>query len=204
MIKKFKDYFESISGTELINVGGSVGPGYGEEQMPVTLNKSDTEVVYSDITSEFYSKDDYDELYNQYLKDGGEILYGFNRENLDKILYSLSKNESSSSMREPKRITREEFNDKVISHGEENLSSNEKNLFKSVLDKKDISYHIGENKVSIRTQYLHCLIRKLGDYWFVIDFTGKWDRKEYYICDEYEESIRFVAKRFKNNKKSSF
>ena len=89
-IKKFKKYCESISGTELINVGGVVGPGYGEQDLPVTLSKNDTELVYSDITDRIYSNDDYDELYNEYLKKGGSPLNGFNKENLDKVLLLIS------------------------------------------------------------------------------------------------------------------
>lgn len=87
MVKRFKEFLESISGTEMM---GDMGPGYGSEQMPVTLNKSNTEVVYSDVDSKFYSKDDYDEVYNEYLKKGGKPLFGFNIDNLSIILLHLS------------------------------------------------------------------------------------------------------------------
>ena len=85
-IKKFKKYFESISGTELINVGGVVGPGYGEEQLPITMTKGDTEILYSDITDEFYTQNDYEQLYQDYLKKNGKPLDGFNKKNLDTIV----------------------------------------------------------------------------------------------------------------------
>jgi hypothetical protein len=88
-IKKFKKFIESISGTELMNVGGVFGPGYGEQSLPVTLSQSDTEVVLSELTDDLYTKDDYDNLYDDYLKKGGEHLDGFNKINLDKVIYYL-------------------------------------------------------------------------------------------------------------------
>jgi hypothetical protein len=84
MIKKFKEFNESISGTELI---GQVGPNYGDTRLQnKTLNQNDTGVLFSEITGEFYTWDDYNQLYQNYLKSGGKPLHGFNRENLDMIL----------------------------------------------------------------------------------------------------------------------
>lgn len=84
--KKFKKFIESISGTELMNIGGSFGPGYGQEKLPVTLTSTDTRVVFSDIDNQFYTQDEYDQVYGDYLKKGGEPLDGFSKENLERVL----------------------------------------------------------------------------------------------------------------------
>ena len=86
-IKKFKE-FESISGWEL--VGQHVmGPNYGEQKLAVTLSSSDTETLMG-IDGNFYTYDDYQELYQNYLKSGGKPLHGFNRDNLNLIISSIN------------------------------------------------------------------------------------------------------------------
>lgn len=85
MIKKFKEFInEELSGTEFI---GPVGPAYGDTKLQnKTINSHDTNVVYSDLDNKFYTEDEYNELYNNYLKDGGKPLNGFSKENIDTIL----------------------------------------------------------------------------------------------------------------------
>lgn len=83
IIKKFKSYCESISGTELI---GHMGPNYGEPTFPRTITDSDTHVVFSELDNKFYTQDEYDDLYQEYLKVGGSPLSGFNKNNLDLII----------------------------------------------------------------------------------------------------------------------
>ncbi len=85
MIKRFHQFLnEEISGTELV---GPVGPGYGETRIQnKTIDSHDTNVIYSDIDCNFYTIDEYNELYNNYLKSGGKPLYGFSKENIDIIL----------------------------------------------------------------------------------------------------------------------
>lgn len=86
MIKKFKEFInEEISGTELV---GPVGPGYGETRLQnKTIDAHDTSLIYSDIDGNFYTIDEYNELYNQYLKSKGSPLEGgFSKENIDIIL----------------------------------------------------------------------------------------------------------------------
>ena len=84
MIKRFKEFNESISGTEFV---GSFGPNYGDTKIKnKTISSNDTSVIYSDLTGEIYTHDDYNSIYQEYLKIGGEPLHGFNRENLDIIL----------------------------------------------------------------------------------------------------------------------
>ena len=84
-ISKWLEFIgESISGWEI--VGQHMGPGYPEQKLPVFLSTSDTEVLMG-IDGEFYTYDNYQELYNNYLKLSGEILTGgFSKENLDIIL----------------------------------------------------------------------------------------------------------------------
>jgi hypothetical protein len=83
-IKNFKIFVESISGTELI---GNLGPGFPSDKSPNTIDKHDTTVLYSDITGQMYTEDDYNDLYSDYLKTGKKPLTsGFNKENLDEVL----------------------------------------------------------------------------------------------------------------------
>lgn len=77
---------EAISGLELV---GHMGPNYGDPVSPNTLAKQDTDVLYSELTQSFYTKDEFDELYSQYLSKGGKPLHGFNKQNLDIICAKL-------------------------------------------------------------------------------------------------------------------
>ena len=91
-LKKFKNFInEEISGTELI---GPVGPGYGETRLQnKTVNKHDTNIIICDIDNSFYTIDDYNNIYSDYLKIGGKPLPdGFNKENLEKVVLTLSEN----------------------------------------------------------------------------------------------------------------
>lgn len=89
MIKSFKQFNEEVSGTELI---GPVGPAYGETRIQnKTINSHDTNVIYSDLDNMFYTIDEYNEIYNDYLKVGGKPLFGFSIENIYIILDFLKK-----------------------------------------------------------------------------------------------------------------
>lgn len=91
MIKKFNQFIkEEISGTELV---GPVGPAYGETRLQnKTINSFDTNVIYSDLDSKIYTIDEYNDLYQDYLKVGGKPLDGFTKENIDIILGFLQTN----------------------------------------------------------------------------------------------------------------
>ena len=84
-IKSFKQFNEEVSGTELV---GPMGPAYGETRLQnKTVSFNDTNVFLSTIDNKFYTIDEYNQLYNDYLKSGGKPLSdGFNRENLDTIV----------------------------------------------------------------------------------------------------------------------
>jgi hypothetical protein len=87
MIKKFKQFNEEISGTELV---GPIGPAYGETGLQnKTVNSHDTNVVFCDINNNFYTIDEYNNMYADYLKEGGSPLYGFNLENIHTIISFL-------------------------------------------------------------------------------------------------------------------
>jgi len=85
MIKRFSDFIkEEVSGTELI---GPMGPGYGETGLQnKTVTSHDTNVIFCDLDSKFYTIDDYNNIYEDYLKKGGKPLYGFSLENIIEII----------------------------------------------------------------------------------------------------------------------
>lgn len=93
-IKKFNDFILEVSGTELpTGPGGSFGPGFGETRLQnKTVSFHDTNVFLSDIDNKFYTIDEWNNLYNQYLKSGGDPLGDgeFNRENLNTVVSFLN------------------------------------------------------------------------------------------------------------------
>lgn len=87
-IKNFNQFINEVSGTELV---GPIGPAYGETRLQnKTVDFHDTNVILSEVDNKLYTIDEYNELYNDYLKNGGKPLYGFNRENLDKVIDYLN------------------------------------------------------------------------------------------------------------------
>lgn len=87
MIKKYKEFCESISGTMDL---APFGPGSPRAEFPPTMGQKDTTVLFSNLNQEFYTEDDYLSLYQDYLKKGFEPLQGgFNLENLEIVLQSL-------------------------------------------------------------------------------------------------------------------
>ena len=88
-ILKYKQFFEELSGTELV---APIGPNYGSQELRNTIDQRSTEVLYSEITSEIYTYDDYQTLYMDYLKiPGSKPLSGFSSENLNTVLLKLQK-----------------------------------------------------------------------------------------------------------------
>ena len=85
MIKTFSQFInEEVSGTELV---GPVGPAYGETRLQnKTVTSHDTNVIYCDLDSKFYTIDDYNNIYQEYLKRGGKPLDGFSLDNIIEIL----------------------------------------------------------------------------------------------------------------------
>jgi hypothetical protein len=87
-IKTFDNFINEVSGTEL--VGPEMGMGFGTTPLDNnTISSSDTSVIFSDINNTIYTLDDYNQLYQDYLKAGGGPLNGFTKENLEKIIVSL-------------------------------------------------------------------------------------------------------------------
>jgi hypothetical protein len=85
-IKSFYEFNEAISGTLDIS---PYGPGFPRPEFPATIGRSSTTVLFSEITQELYTEQDYQSLYQDYLKKGGKPLHGFNKENLDIVLSEL-------------------------------------------------------------------------------------------------------------------
>jgi hypothetical protein len=86
-IKNYKSFLEAISGWELV---GHMGPNYGEQENSPMKKAGMNDVLYSDAFDRMVTYDDYQNLYNDYLKKGGSPLQGFNLENLDKVLGVLT------------------------------------------------------------------------------------------------------------------
>lgn len=82
-ILNFKKFLEAVSGTFDIS---PMGPGMPRQELGYKPSEYDTKVIFTEITDKIYSYDDYIELYNLYLENGGEPLHGFNKENLEKVL----------------------------------------------------------------------------------------------------------------------
>lgn len=82
MIKKWKEFNEEISGTELVGKMGGM-PAYGDTVLPNTINKHHTNVNLApgvenpnsknDLTSDIFSDDEWEQLLNDFLKAGGQI-----------------------------------------------------------------------------------------------------------------------------------
>jgi len=84
MIKKHLKSFESISGWEL--VGKDMGPNYPQQKLPNSIDKSDTTVIEGS-DGNIYTLDQFQDIYNLYLKMGGkENFSDFNKENLDILI----------------------------------------------------------------------------------------------------------------------
>lgn len=86
-IKNYKSFLEAISGTELI---GHMGPNYGEEVNTPMKSVGLVDIIYSDIFGKAVTYDEYQNLYNDYLKKGGTPLQSFNKENLEVVLQFLN------------------------------------------------------------------------------------------------------------------
>lgn len=83
-IKLFEDFINEVSGTELV---GPIGPSYGDTSLPnKTLQNRHTNIIYSDLDGKFYTIDEYQDLYQNWLKSGGKPLDGFTKANIDTIL----------------------------------------------------------------------------------------------------------------------
>lgn len=85
MIKRYIDFVkEEVNGTELV---GPIGPAYGETRLQnKTISSFDTDVIYSEIGGRIYTMDEYNQMYQDYLKAGGSPLDGFSKESLDIIV----------------------------------------------------------------------------------------------------------------------
>jgi len=88
-IKKFIEFNESISGTEITI---SMGPNYGPMGLPHSPDSKDTNVIYSKRFGKIFTQDQYQELYQSYLKLGGTPMDGFTLPNLELVLSMINSN----------------------------------------------------------------------------------------------------------------
>ena len=69
-IKGYKKFTESVSGT----LAPVYGPGLPRPEYRNTISSGDTEVLFDDATDRIYSRDEYDNMYKDYLTNGGKPL----------------------------------------------------------------------------------------------------------------------------------
>ncbi len=81
MIKKYKKFIESISGTMDVM---PFGPGMPRQQLRPTITKQDSDVIAAN-DGNMYTTNDYNDLYVNYLKKHPEspLQGGFTKENLE-------------------------------------------------------------------------------------------------------------------------
>lgn len=88
-IKKFSEFNEAISGTFDIEF---TGPSYPRTELRNTISSKDTQIIFCDLNSKFYTLYEYIDLLSEYTKNGGEEdLSEFNKTNLDKLIFEISK-----------------------------------------------------------------------------------------------------------------
>lgn len=92
-IKSYIEFtYEAISGTEIPTKrnGSYFGPAYGDTESPNTIDRHDTNLVYSKLLGRPISEDEFNELYNEYLtKSDKSIPKEFNTGNIDAILAEI-------------------------------------------------------------------------------------------------------------------
>lgn len=90
-IKKYNQFIEENVGYGIV---GSVGPGYGETGLQnKTVNSHDTNEIFCDVDNKFYNIDDYNNIYQEYLKtpEGSKNpLEGFSQDNIVTILQVIN------------------------------------------------------------------------------------------------------------------
>jgi len=86
-IKKFNQFIsEAISGTYDIS---PLGPNMPRQELRLPAGTLQDQVVWLDGYDKFYTRYDFEELYNEYLKVGGRPLFEFSKQNLQIILQFL-------------------------------------------------------------------------------------------------------------------
>jgi hypothetical protein len=83
-IKSYKNFIrEAISGTYDIS---PLGPGMPRQELILPHGTLKDRIIWIERLDKFFTQDDWYEIYNNYLKMGGKPLFGFNHENLEKVL----------------------------------------------------------------------------------------------------------------------
>ena len=88
MIKKYKKFIESISGTMDTM---PYGPGFPRQELRPTITNQDSVVIAAD-DGKMYTTNDYNDIYEDYLKIcPNKPLNGFTKENLEEVLTKIKK-----------------------------------------------------------------------------------------------------------------
>jgi hypothetical protein len=91
-IKNFTQFVkEAISGTYDIS---PLGPNMPRQELKLPAGTLKDEIVWLDGYDKFYTRDDFEEIYNEYLKAGGSPLFEFTKQNLQIILQFLEEKNS--------------------------------------------------------------------------------------------------------------
>ena len=87
-IKKYNKFIEENVGYGIV---GQVGVGYGETGLQnKTVNSHDTNEIFCEFDNKFYNIDDYNNIYQEYLKKGEKPLDGFSLDNIITILQVIN------------------------------------------------------------------------------------------------------------------
>ena len=90
-IKKYNKFVDENVGYVIV---GQVGVGYGETGLQnKTVNSHDTNEIFCEFDSKFYNIDDYNNIYQEYLKtpEGSKNpLEGFSQDNIIAILQVIN------------------------------------------------------------------------------------------------------------------
>lgn len=90
-IKNFTQFVkEAISGTFDM---APLGPNMPRQELKLPAGTLQDQIVWLDGYDKFYTRDDFEELYNEYLKVGGTPLFEFTKQNLEIILQFLEERE---------------------------------------------------------------------------------------------------------------
>lgn len=87
-IKRYNKFVDENVGYGIV---GQVGVGYGETGLQnKTINSHDTNEIFCEFDSKFYNIDDYNNIYQEYLKKGEKPLDGFSLDNIITILQVIN------------------------------------------------------------------------------------------------------------------
>jgi len=97
---------------------------------------------------------------------------------------------SEEDKRYPKKVTQQEFFDKRSKFRMEDFSQSERTPIIEILNKKGLhrtDIRFNNEYVEISLGWSEAEVVKFHDEWFTIIISDRWNQKEFYICDGFEE-----------------